>query len=131
MNSFNHYAYGAIGQFIYERIAGIKPLKAGYKEILIAPIPGGPLTTAQASYQCPYGEISSSWEIKNDVFKLNATVPPNATARIIIHADTNKELKLNRKLFAENPNVKILKKSDDAFELKVQPGTYVFESKLK
>jgi alpha-L-rhamnosidase len=130
MNSFNHYAYGAIGQFMYERIAGIKPLSAGYKEILIAPIVGGPLTSAQAKYDSPYGEIRSAWEVENDVFMLNATVPSNTKAKIIIPANTKQELIVGGHPFVENSNVKLLKKSKDAFELIVQPGTYLFESKL-
>ncbi len=88
MNSFNHYAYGAIGQFLYERIAGIKPMQPGYKEILIAPLHDGPLTSARASYQSPYGEIGSAWLIENGRFTLEATIPPNTSAKIIIPGNT-------------------------------------------
>ena len=128
MNSFNHYAYGAIGQWMYERVAGIKPIKAGYKEILIAPIPGGPLTSAEASYHSPYGLISSAWKIENGVFKLKATVPPNTSAKIIIPANTAENLLLNGSVFSENANVKLLKKGEKSFELIAQPGEYAFEA---
>jgi alpha-L-rhamnosidase len=131
MNSFNHYAYGAIGQWMYERIAGIKPLKPGYKEILIAPILGGPLTSAEASYNSPYGEVRTAWNIENGKFQLEATVPPNTTAKIIIPANTAESLLLNSSLFSDNTEVELVQKNEDAFELKAQPGTYVFESKLK
>ncbi len=131
MNSFNHYAYGAIGQWMYERIAGIKPLKAGYKEILIAPIPGGPLTSAQASYKSPYGEISSVWKVENGVFELNATVPPNTTAKIVIPANTEEDLLLDGQPFSENANVKLLKKNENSFELKVLPGNWNFSASYK
>lgn len=131
MNSFNHYAYGAIGQWMYERIAGIKPLTAGYKEILIAPIPGGPLTSAQAKYNSPYGEVSSAWKIENGTFELKATVPPNTTAKIVIPANTAENLILNNESFFDYEDVKMLMKTEKFFELKAQPGTYVFESKFK
>jgi alpha-L-rhamnosidase len=99
MNSFNHYAYGAIGQFMYERIAGIKALKPGYREILIAPVIGGPLTSAEATYNSPYGKISSSWKIENGTFKLETTIPPNTTAKVVIPADTAENLLLDSNPF--------------------------------
>ena len=131
MNSFNHYAYGAIGQWMYERIAGIKPIKAGYKEILIAPIPGGPLTSARASYKSPYGEIRSAWKVENGVFELKATVPPNTTAKIVIPANTEEDLLLDGQPFSENANVKLFKKTENSFELKVQPGKWNFSASYK
>jgi alpha-L-rhamnosidase len=130
MNSFNHYAYGAIGQWMYERVAGIKPTKAGYKEILIAPIPGGPLTSAEASYDSPYGLVSSAWKTEDGTFMLQATVPPNTTAKIIIPANTDEDLLLNGSQFSENPGIKLLKKGEGTFELMAQPGEYEFEASL-
>jgi alpha-L-rhamnosidase len=130
MNSFNHYAYGAIGQWMYERIAGIKPTMAGYKEILIAPIQGGPLTSAEASYNSPYGKVSSAWKMENGTFELIATVPPNTSAKIVVPANTAEKLLLDGKDFTENANVKLAKKGENSFELQAQPGTYVFKSKL-
>ncbi|WP_044209482.1 family 78 glycoside hydrolase catalytic domain [Flammeovirga sp. OC4] len=129
MNSFNHYAYGAIGQWMYERIAGIKPIEAGYKKIEIAPIPGGALTSAQASYMSPYGEVSSEWKLKNGVFELKATIPSNTTAVIKVFGNTAENLILNGKSFVENERVKLTNKGGEYFELLVQPGSYVFETK--
>ncbi|NNF32525.1 MAG: family 78 glycoside hydrolase catalytic domain [Saprospiraceae bacterium] len=130
MNSFNHYAYGAIGQWMYERIAGIKASTAGYKTILINPLPGGPLTSATAEYQSPYGLIKSAWKIVDDKFIINAAVPPNTTAKIIIPANTGEELLLEGITFSENSNVKLIEKSENAFELQLEPGSYEFTSKI-
>ncbi len=130
MNSFNHYAYGAIGQWMYERIAGIKPIKPGYKEIQIAPLQGGPLTSAEASYNTPYGVVSSAWKIENGVFKLKVTVPPNTTAKVVIPANTAESLMLDGIDFIENAQVKLIRKTTTGFELQVQPGNYNFKSKL-
>lgn len=129
MNSFNHYAYGAIGQFMYERIAGIKPIKPGYKKILIAPLVGGPLTSAKASYESPYGKVSSAWTIEMDNFKLKASVPPNTTAKMVIPGKEGR-LMINGDQVAKNKNIKLLNVTEKGYEIEAQPGEYLIESKL-
>ncbi|WP_396600660.1 family 78 glycoside hydrolase catalytic domain [Algibacter sp. R77976] len=131
MNSLNHYAYGAIGEWMYERIAGIAPLEAGYKSIRIAPKPRQPLTSAAASVNTPYGKVSSSWEIINGEFHLEIVVPPNTTAKVSIPANTQNDLVLNGESFSENSKIKLLNTNNDSFEISVQPGTYKFTSKIK
>ncbi len=130
MNSLNHYAYGAIGEWMYERIAGIAPLEAGYKKIKIAPQVRNPLTSASASVTTPYGKGSSSWEIKEGEFQLNVTIPLNTTAKVIIPGDTNQVLLLNGTKVVNDDNVTIESKNEESFELLVQPGNYKFTSKL-
>ncbi|WP_397445695.1 family 78 glycoside hydrolase catalytic domain [Polaribacter sp. R77954] len=131
MNSLNHYAYGAIGEWMYERIGGIAPLEAGYKTIKIAPKPRKPLTSASTSLETPYGKVSSSWKVQGNEFQLSVTIPPNTSAKVIIPANTNKELLLNGNQFIDEQNVKLENKSDVVFELFIQPGTYNFTSKIK
>jgi alpha-L-rhamnosidase len=86
MNSFNHYAYGAIGEWLYRVVAGldIDEHKPGYKHTIIAPRIGGNLTWVEASYQSVYGEVGVHWEkeSKTNVITLRATVPANTTATI-------------------------------------------------
>ncbi|MRX64824.1 Bacterial alpha-L-rhamnosidase [Maribacter sp. RZ05] len=130
MNSLNHYAYGAIGQWMYERIAGIAPLEPGYKSIRIAPIPGGPLTSAEASYHSPYGKISSAWKKENGSFYLNVTVPPNTTAIINIPGNTEKEIKVNGGNIKDYQNIRMMDSQEGSFEVLVRPGTYSFKSNL-
>ncbi|MFC2110670.1 family 78 glycoside hydrolase catalytic domain [Bacteroidota bacterium] len=130
MNSLNHYAYGAIGEWMYERIAGIAPLEAGYKIIRIAPLPRAPLTSASVSLNTPYGKVVSSWEIKGNEFHMNVTIPPNTTAKVIIPANTQTELMLNGVSFKENSNIKLLNTNKDSFKLLVQPGNFKFISKF-
>ncbi|MEY4244028.1 MAG: hypothetical protein RLZZ245_1613 [Verrucomicrobiota bacterium] len=86
MNSFNHYAYGAIGQWMHERIAGLAPDPAqpGYKHFFIQPAPGGSLTSARAELQTPYGKASSAWILKNGTLNVEAIVPPNTTATFML-----------------------------------------------
>ncbi|WP_299430128.1 family 78 glycoside hydrolase catalytic domain [uncultured Maribacter sp.] len=131
MNSLNHYAYGAIGEWMYERIAGIAPLEPGYKTISIAPQVRQPLTSASANLNSPYGKISSSWRIADNDFKLEVVVPPNTTAKVVIPADTKQSLLLNGTTLEDNSNVKLVNTEKDTFVLEVQAGSYEFQSKLK
>jgi alpha-L-rhamnosidase len=88
MNSFNHYAYGAVGNWLYSRVAGIQSdlQSAGYKKIIIRPVISPPLTHACATYQSMYGEITSGWEVNGTKLILRVTIPANATAQIHIPA---------------------------------------------
>ncbi len=79
MVSFNHYANGAVGDFFYKRIAGIEPLEGGYKSFSVNPRLGGNLTYAKASVMSAYGKIESHWEIKDNNFTINVTVPVGST----------------------------------------------------
>ncbi|WP_417444152.1 family 78 glycoside hydrolase catalytic domain [Joostella sp.] len=128
MNSLNHYAYGAIGQWMYERIAGIAPLEAGYKVIKIAPQPHQPLTSASAKLNTPYGEVSSAWEIKNDNFILEVVIPPNTSGNVIIPANSSKGLVLNGQVFKDSSKVKLVNTTSSSFEIHVEAGTYKFET---
>lgn len=84
MNSFNHYAYGAIGEWMYERVAGLAPdpENPGYKHFFVRPLPGGPLTSAGATLETAYGTASSHWKKRGKILELDIVVPPNTTATI-------------------------------------------------
>ena len=84
MNSFNHYAYGSVGAWLYKAVAGIIPLEAGYKRIRIAPQIGGNLSFAEGKLQTPYGETISRWEIHDGCVEIYAKIPPNTTAEIML-----------------------------------------------
>ncbi len=75
MVSFNHYANGAVGDFMYKRIGGIEPLKAGYSAFKIQPVIGGGITFVKASVGTPYGTIVSDWKIEDGSFKIDVSVP--------------------------------------------------------
>ncbi|MEH1168718.1 family 78 glycoside hydrolase catalytic domain [Micromonospora sp. CPCC 205539] len=85
MNSFNHYAYGAVGDWMYRTVAGIQPDAAnpGYSHLTFAPQPGGGLTSAKASYRSAYGTIGSDWDVdaRGDM-RLRLTLPANTTATV-------------------------------------------------
>lgn len=84
MNSFNHYAIGAVGEWMWRTIIGISPDEKapGWKHFFIRPIPGGGLTSAQGTYRSIQGAISVEWEIKSGAFHLTFEVPANTTATV-------------------------------------------------
>lgn len=92
MNSFNHYAYGAIGDWMYTTISGIRhdAAKPGYKHIIIKPQPNNGLTYAKADFESLYGKISSSWKIENGEISISIAIPPNTTASLFLPRKTEK-----------------------------------------
>ncbi|GAB3657224.1 glycoside hydrolase family 78 protein [Echinicola sediminis] len=123
MNSLNHYAYGAIGQWMYERIAGISPLEAGYKKIRIAPFPHDPLSSAAASVNTIYGEVKSAWEIIGNELTLHATVPPNTAAKIELPISNVDGLFVNGGFAKDNYTVEV-SESRNELHFEVGPGVY-------
>ncbi|MBB5394080.1 glycoside hydrolase family 78 protein [Mucilaginibacter sp. AK015] len=93
MNSYNHYAYGAIGDWMYRVTSGIDtdPYAPGYKKIIVKPTVGGKLTYANASYQTPYGKLISNWKIEGDTFNLDVEIPANTTATVYVPDYNEKE----------------------------------------
>jgi alpha-L-rhamnosidase len=80
MTSFNHYALGAVADWMHRTIGGLSPTEPGYHHIRIRPRPGGGLTHAKVRHLIPYGMAESAWKIEDGMFDLNVLVPPNTTA---------------------------------------------------
>ena len=85
MNSFNHYAFGSVGQWLFNTVAGIDTDGPGYRKIIIHPRPGR-ITHAKASYESINGTIVSDWKLEGRKFTLNVAVPANTTATIYVPA---------------------------------------------
>ncbi|HEY9290880.1 MAG TPA: family 78 glycoside hydrolase catalytic domain [Microlunatus sp.] len=82
MTSFNHYALGAVADWMHKVVTGIDALEPGYRKIKIAARPGGGLTWAKSSLITPYGEVHSGWQLDGDQFALNVTIPGGTTAEV-------------------------------------------------
>ncbi|WP_136078202.1 alpha-L-rhamnosidase [Pontiella desulfatans] len=84
MNSFNHYAYGAIGEWMIERVAGLSldPEHPGYRHFFVRPLSGGPLTSARAELETAYGKAASGWRKEGNRLAMEVVVPPNTTATV-------------------------------------------------
>jgi len=90
-DSFNHYSLGAVCQFLFEYIGGIRPRfdKPGFEEFDLIPVFGGSLTYAKAEYKTKFGLIKSSWEIKDEVFIYSCSVPDGTKAYLTMSSGKN------------------------------------------
>ncbi|MBE1585352.1 glycoside hydrolase family 78 protein [Nonomuraea angiospora] len=84
MTSFNHYAFGAVADWLHRTVAGLAPAAPGYRELAIRPRPGGGLSHARARLRTPYGLAASSWRIDGGQITVEAVVPPNTTAHVTL-----------------------------------------------
>ncbi len=125
MNSFNHYAYGAIGDWLYRTVAGIDidEQQPGYKHIIIKPQPGGKLTYAKAWHESPCGKIESGWKLDNKLLNVTLTIPANTSATLILpkaKVEGIKELKTGNGIH------RFSQKGEDV-EIELGSGTYSFQ----
>ncbi|MFI6520316.1 family 78 glycoside hydrolase catalytic domain [Spirillospora sp. NPDC050679] len=91
MNSFNHYAYGAVADWMHQNIGGIRPETAGYRTSVVEPRLGGGLTSGEGRLQTVYGLLSNSWKTDGDRLAMNVTVPVNTTAKVVVPSGAVKE----------------------------------------
>jgi alpha-L-rhamnosidase len=128
MNSFNHYAYGAIGAWLYRVVAGLDADAAepGYKHLRIQPQPGGGLTYARASLNTMYGLAGSAWEFADGQFRLDVTVPPNTHATVRLpHATLAHVTESGRALKAGN-GIRRAFQEEETVIVEVGSGEYRF-----
>ena len=128
MNSFNHYAYGAVGDWIYRVAAGIEidETAPGYKHILIQPQPGGGFTRARASHMSPYGEVSSAWELNNQEFQLVAQIPANTRATVRLPRAMLGKVNEGGKPLTVGNGITAINESGDTVIVEVGSGRYAF-----
>lgn len=128
MNSYNHYAYGAIGDWMYRVVAGIdtKADAPGYKQIVIKPTPGGNFQYASADYETMYGKVSSHWKIDNGNFSLDVEIPANTTATVYIPSNNNGTVTENGKPLSSDPDLKIADAITGYVGVNVGSGVYHF-----
>ena len=92
MTSFNHYALGAVADWMHRSIGGIAPLEPGYARVLIAPRPGGDIDWARTSLESRHGKISVSWSCDGDgPIELEVVVPEGVTARVQLPGTSEQE----------------------------------------
>lgn len=132
MNSFNHYAYGAIGEWMYNHIAGLQidPNNPGYKHILFNPHPGGGLSHATAEFESLYGKVKSAWTIEDNLFMYEVTIPANTTGTVTLNTTDIDKLKVNSKVLTSEMQSKLII-SHDSIEITLGSGNYQFEFPVK
>jgi alpha-L-rhamnosidase len=127
MNSFNHYAYGAVADWMYGRISGIQAVEPGYRKSRVAPlIGGGGLTAAKGSLRTAYGMLSSEWSSHGGGFTLHVKVPPNTTSEVVIPTTRPQAVMEGASPAASAVGVKDSKFTGQQLILHVGSGEYVF-----
>jgi len=128
MNSYNHYAYGAIGDWMYRRIAGLDmdETSTAYREIRIAPLFGGTeLSHASASLESPYGRIRSAWRREGDTYRLDVEVPAGASASVRLPAGAG-DVVVDGLPVISSSDVTMLASDEGYANMRVGSGSYAF-----
>jgi hypothetical protein len=128
MNSFNHYAFGAVGQYLFGVVGGINPASPGYQNILIQPVPGVGLTWADTSYNSIRGLISTAWTNTGGTFSLNTVIPANSTAQIYLPTTNAGAITESGLPAADSPGVSYAGLSNGYAIYSVGSGNYVWSS---
>jgi len=127
MNSFNHYAYGAVGDWMFQQLGGLQIVEAGYKKSRIAPMVGfGGLSHAKCSIKTPFGLLASEWKLTNNALTLIVTVPTNTSAEIVIPAAELQTMREGNLAVASTPGVTGATFKDGKVTLLVGSGHYEF-----
>lgn len=127
MNSFNHYAYGAIGDWMYRKMVGLDTYEdgVGYKHIKIKPHIGGDFTSAEASQITYYGKVANSWKINGDKLTMKVEIPVNTYATVFVPTNAASSVQCNGKDLKSIDGLKV--DGEEAGYLKVEVGSGVYE----
>jgi alpha-L-rhamnosidase len=139
MNSFAHYSFGAVCEWMFFRLAGIDSKGPGYQRIIIRPSPPAPgsnperepINWVKARYDSIHGRIVSNWRRTNDRFELEITIPANTTATVYVPAASTEHVTENGKPLAKANGVKFLRMEGDRAVLAVVSGSYRFVSEIR
>jgi alpha-L-rhamnosidase len=129
MNSYNHYAYGAIGDWMYRVVAGLDTYEdaPGYKHIRIQPHIGGGLTQASASLQTYYGTATSGWKTEGNKIYMDVVIPANTKATVYIPAASAEKIKESGVAVSASKEIQIAGTENEYVILKLGSGKYQFE----
>jgi len=130
MNSFNHYAYGAIGDWMYRVMAGLDTYEdgVGYKHIKIQPHLGGGFTTVAASLQTYYGTVSDSWKIEGGKIIMDVVIPCNTTATVYIPTSKAESVTENGVALSAAKDITAGETANGYVTVQLGSGKYHFEA---
>ena len=130
MNSFNHYAYGAVGDWLFQHLGGLQILEPGYKKSRIAPlIGGGGLKQAQCSIRTPYGPLASQWNVKDNTFTLAVTIPANTSAEVVLPAESPETVTLGNVPVTSARGLKPFASTNGKLTFQLGSGHYEFTAR--
>jgi alpha-L-rhamnosidase len=128
MNSFNHYAYGAIGDWMYRVMAGLDTYEdgPGYKQSRIKPHIGGGFTSASASLETYYGKLSNSWKLDGNILTMDVEIPANTTCTVYVPGNDAGKITEGGKQLSEIKEINTAGNEDGYVILNVGSGKYRF-----
>ncbi|MCX6923627.1 MAG: glycoside hydrolase family 78 protein [Verrucomicrobia bacterium] len=126
MNSFAHYSFGAVYQWMVENIGGIRSTAPAYKKVLMAPEPDPQLKSAAVVYRSIRGLITSDWQKKDGQLLFNVTIPANTTALVALPAKSESDITESGLAIAQAPGVEFLRLDGPKAILSIGSGSYAF-----
>lgn len=132
MNSFNHYAFGAIGEWMYQNILGIQldTEYPGFSHFILKPLPGGTLTWAKGSYHSISGKIDAKWKKEGDQFEYEFTVPANTTATVCIPGKSIETVSIDGEKLTDRLESSEIDYKNNYIVFEAQAGTYSVTSEM-
>ena len=124
--SFNHYAFGCIGDWLYRHVAGLDQNQPGYRHSVIHPHPDDRLTYALAQYQSVYGEIVTHWQKKNGRLELRVKIPPNTTAGVLLPGAQMSQVTESGNAIEAADGVISTRRHENHIAVEVGSGDYIF-----
>jgi alpha-L-rhamnosidase len=126
MNSFNHYAYGAIGDWMYRVSAGIETKAPGYRNLLIQPHVSEKMNLSKASFESPYGKIISGWERKDGKVYVTVNIPANSNATICLPVKSPEMVTIGGNALSTNLNLSNIRIQNENVLVDSGSGEYHF-----
>ena len=136
MNSFSHYAFGAVCEWMFRTLAGIESAAPGFQRITIRPTPPSPgsngertpIEWVKASHACQHGQVVSNWRVNGQDFELEVRIPPNTSATVYVPASSAEKVRESGRALAEADGIEVLRSEAGHVVLSIGSGLYRFTS---
>ena len=130
MNSFSHYAFGSVAEWMFQHAIGIDTEDAGYRNIIIKPAISKQMNDINGSYKSINGTIASAWNWKGNKIMMHIEIPVNTKAKVHIPTTKITDIKEGNRNISKIPDIKILESNGGETILEVGSGRYSFSSKI-
>jgi len=130
MNSFSHYAFGSVAEWMFLHAAGIDTEDSGYRNIIIKPAISKEMNFIKGSYKSINGTISTAWNWKGNKLIMNIEIPANTSAKVYIPTTNVSGIKENNKSLSKLSEIKVLESTDTETILEIGSGQYSFSTKM-
>jgi alpha-L-rhamnosidase len=131
MNSFSHYAFGSVAEWMFQYALGIDSEDSGYRNILIKPAVSKEMGSMKGSYDCINGKISSGWKWKGSKLTLDVSIPANTKAKVYIPTSKPLAIKEGKLRLNKVDGIKVLESGEEEVVVEIGSGDYTFTTTIK